>query len=86
MNYFAIADPTLDSLITEARNSEDFAERKAIYRKCLDIILDWAVEVPAYQKQNMVIYSSERVKIATITPNLTPFWSWSSEIEKLEMN
>lgn len=85
-NHYMIADDTLDELIMEARTSADQAFRKATYKQCLDIIIDWAVEVPVYQRQNAVIMSTERVNIDTVTPDITPFWRWMAEIEKIETN
>ena len=70
----------------KARTSDDQAFRKATYKACLDIIIDWAVEVPIYQRQNCIIFSTERVKMDTVTPDITTFWVWWNDIEKLEMN
>ena len=85
-NHYMIADDTLDELIMEARTSADQAFRKATYKQCLDIIIDWAVEVPVYQRQNAIIMSTERVNIDTVTPDITPFWRWMAEIEQIETN
>ncbi|MDD6643781.1 MAG: ABC transporter substrate-binding protein [Firmicutes bacterium] len=84
-NHYHIRDNELDKLIVEARTSDDQSFRKATYKECLDIILDWAVEVPVYQRQNIVIASEERVNTATITPDITTFYGWMAEIENLEM-
>lgn len=84
-NHYHIADPELDSLIMEARTSDDQAFRKAEYKQCLDIILDWAVELPTYQRQNCVIYSPERIDEDTMTKDVTPFYTWLAEIQNVEM-
>lgn len=84
-NHYAIADPELDKLIIDARTSDDQAFRKATYKDALDIIIDWAVEVPTYQRQNLVIFSTERVKIDTVTPDITTYWTWMNDLELLEM-
>ena len=85
-NAYMLCDPTLDELIMEARTSSDQAFRKATYKQCLDIIIDWAVEVPVYQRQNAIIMSTERVNIDTVTPDITTFWDWMNDIELLETN
>ena len=85
-NHYAVDDPLLDELIFEARTSDNQAYRKATYKQCLDIIMDWAVEVPNYQRQNAEIFSTERVNISTITPDIATFWDWMHDLEKLEMN
>lgn len=86
-NYmYDIADPELDKLIMDARASMDQSYRKQIYKSCLDIIVDWAVEVPVYQRQNAIIFSTERVNIDTVTPDITTYYPWLSEIQNIELN
>ena len=85
-NYmYCIADAELDQLIMDARASTDQTYRKAMYKACLDIVIDWAVEIPVYQRQNAIIFSSERVDMSTVTPDITTFYGWMAEIEKLEL-
>lgn len=86
-NYeYCIADPDLDKLIMEARSTTDQAARKAMYKACLDIVVDWAVETPTYQRQNAIIFSTERVNLETVTPDITTFYGWMAEVENIEMN
>ena len=85
-NHYSITSEELDKLIVAARGSEDQSFRKATYKECLELILDWAVEVPTYQRQNAVIASTEAVKVETMTPDITTFWGWMNDIENLEMN
>ena len=69
----------------EGRQSADQTFRKAVYKSALDIILDWGVEVPVYQRQNCVLFSSERINLDTLTPDITTYWGWMNDIELLEM-
>ena len=86
-NYmYDIADPELDKMILDARTSMDQSYRKTVYKSCLDIIIDWAVEVPVYQRQNAIIYSPERVNADTFTPDVTTYYPWLNEIDKVELN
>ncbi len=85
-NHYHIQDAELDSLIMEARLSDDQPFRKAIYKQALDRIIDWAVEIPTYQRKNVVIFSTERINIETLTPDITTFWGWMNDIELIEMN
>ena len=85
-NYmYDIADPELDQLIMDARSNLDQAYRKSVYKACLDIIVDWAVEVPVYQRQNAIIFSTERVDVDTVTPDITTFYGWMQEIQNLQL-
>lgn len=85
-NNYNIADDTLDELIIAARTSDDQAFRKSTYKSALDVVIDWAVEIPTYQRQNLVIFSTERVKLDTVTPDITTYWTWMNDLEKITMN
>ena len=86
-NYmYDISDEELDKLILEARTNMDQGFRKQMYKSCLDIIVDWAVEVPVYQRQNAIIFSTERVNLDTVTPDITTYYGWMAEIQNLELN
>ena len=82
---YHLKDDKLDELILLARRSTDQAYRKTLYKECLDIISDWAVEIPMYQRQNAVIFSTKRINTATLTPDMTTFWPWQNDIEQLEL-
>ncbi len=85
-NHYHIADATLDQLLVDARKSPDQAYRKEVYKQCLDTILDWAVEIPIYQRQNSTIYSPERIDAATFTPDVSTFYMWQKEVYGIAMN
>ena len=85
-NKYFIEDAELDSIIMEARTSADQTYRKGLYKEALDIVLDWAVEVPVYQRKDVVLTSVERVNMDTMTKDLTPYWTWLDEIDKIAMN
>lgn len=85
-NHYHIRDSKLDELIVAARQSDDQSYRKTVYKDCLDIIADWAVEIPAYQRQNCIVFSTQRINIATLTPDITTFWGWMNDIELIDMN
>lgn len=84
-NYYMIDDPDLDELIEAGRQSLDTESRKTIYKEAMDIILDWGVELPVYQRSECTIFSTERVNIDTVVKDQTPYWGWKDEIEKLEL-
>lgn len=85
-NHYQITDSELDTLIVDARSSSDNAYRKATYKTCFDIILDWGVELPLYQRKDCTVASTVRVNVDTLPKDMTPYWSWDAEIETLEMN
>ena len=80
---YNIEDPNLDDMILAARASADQGYRKTVYKACLDTIIDWACEVPTYQRQNVIIFSTERIDIDTVTPDITTFYDWKRELENI---
>ena len=85
-NYmYDIADKELNDLILQARKSPDQAYRKTMYKACLDIVVDWAVEIPVYQRQNAIVFRPSAVKMDTVTPDITTFYGWMSEVQNMEM-
>ena len=85
-NYYAINDTELDELIMAARATTDQEARKAMYKEAMEIILDWGVELPVYQRSEATIFSTERVNIDTIAKDQTPYWTYKSELNNLELN
>ncbi len=84
-NYYQINDADLDELIEAGRQSLDTESRKPIYREAMDIVLDWGVELPVYQRSECTLVSSERVNVDSVVQDQTPYWTWKDEIEKLEL-
>ena len=85
-NYYTINDTDLDELIMAARATTDQEARKAMYKEAMEIILDWGVELPVYQRSEATIFSTERVNIDTIAKDMTPYWTYKSELNNLELN
>ncbi len=85
-NHYHVAIKELDDLIMEGRNSSDQAYRKSIYKQALDIIVDAAVEVPCYQRQNAIIYSNQRILEGTMTPDISTWWLWTDGVEDVVMS
>ena len=84
-NYYGIYDDELDQLILDARKSSDQTYRKGLYKAAMEIVMDWAVEIPIYQRSEVYTVSTQRVKVDTLTPDMTPYWSWMNEVETIEM-
>lgn len=84
-NYYQINDADLDELIEAARQTTDQDARKAMYKEAMEIILDWGVELPVYQRSESAIFSSERIDTATIPNDMTPYWTYQSEINTIAL-
>ncbi len=85
-NHYGIQSDELDALIMEGRSSTDQAFRKATYKSALELLMDWGVELPTYQRQEATLVSTERVNVASIPGDLTPYYGWLAEVHNLELN
>ena len=85
-NHYGIQSADLDKLIMDGRSTTDQAFRKATYKAALELLMDWGVEVPTYQRQEATLLSTERINISTVPGDLTPYYGWLAEIHTLEMN
>ena len=79
-NYYQIADEDLDTLIMDARQSTEQSYRKGLYKAAMEIIMDWGVEVPVYQRSDAYTVSTERVDVTSLPTDMTPYWNWKSEL------
>ena len=84
-NYYMIDDADLDELILAARQTTDQEARKVMYKEAMEVIMDWGVELPVYQRSDATIFSSERLDISTIPQDMTPYWTFLSEIDKIQV-
>ena len=82
-NYYQIDDEDLDTLIMDARQSTEQSYRKGLYKAAMEIIMDWGVEVPVYQRSDAYIVSTERVDVTSLPTDMTPYWNWKSELENI---
>lgn len=84
-NYYYVNDPELDTLIMDARQSTEQSYRKGLYKAAMEIIMDWGVELPVYQRSDAYVVSTERVDVSTLPTDMTPYWTWKSEIQNIEV-
>lgn len=85
-NVFGITDSDLDDYIERAMETVDLKKKTRLYAKCYKKVLDWGVEVPLYQERDITIFSSYRINMETVTPNITRYYSWWDELQNVEMN
>ncbi len=82
-NYYMIEDDELDTLIMDARQSTDQTYRKGLYKAAMEIIMDWGVEIPVYQRSEAYVVSTERVDVSSLPNDMTPYYTWMDEIENV---
>ena len=84
-NHYALDDEALDQDIVDGRGSADTEYRKSVYKDAMNIIMDWGCELPLYQRKDCTVASAERIDIATIPQDMTPYWGWYAEVETLAL-
>lgn len=84
-NYYKVNDEELDTLIMDARQSTKQSYRKGLYKAAMEIIMDWGVEIPIYQRSDAYAVSTERVDTSSFPSDMTPYWNWVNEIENISI-
>ncbi|MBR2329773.1 MAG: hypothetical protein IKA40_00850, partial [Clostridia bacterium] len=82
-NQFGDEQRTINLLsekIEQAREITAQDERASIYHDALDLIMELAVELPTYQRNDLVVYNKTIIDPATL--NQDPSWM-SGVIDKL---
>lgn len=78
----------LNQLIKAGRSTLDVEERKAIYKRALELSTGIAVEIPTYQRKNMYVYNADVINSSSIFKgdDVTPFqdplnFIWNVELK-----
>ena len=73
----------LSKLIDQGRTTDDQASRKETYKEAMKLVLELAVEMPVYQRQNLYAYNSKNVK--GFSTKVNPYSSPLEKIWELEL-
>lgn len=66
----------LSKLIDKGRQSIDNSKngtRAQVYRKALDKVMELAVEMPTYQRNDLTVYNGEKIDSSTLNQNPTAY-------------
>ncbi len=63
----------LSELIDRARTFVDNAPRAQIYAEALDLIMELAVEMPTYQRNDLTVFNNTKIDSSTLNQNPTAF-------------
>ncbi len=83
-NHYGIQDAALDELIDTAKVDTNRTTRKATIKEAFDVILDWGVELPVYQRSDAFVYSSSRIDSASMPQDLTAYYGWKSGLDRIK--
>lgn len=85
-NRYNVKDDRMDQLLIDIMQTVDLEERKALVAEMLDLAMDLAIELPLYQRKNILAYNGDNVDLSSFPEETTAFWDYSSELWKVRMN
>ena len=77
----------LSDIIERARKTNDQDTRTELYAKALDLVMQLAVELPTYQRDDLFAYNGSKIDVNTLTPNadLSPYNGLTSEMYNISL-
>ncbi len=75
----------LSELIDQGRESTDQKIRKPIYAKALDKIMELAVELPTYQRDDLYAYNKNKIDVSTFYGHPTSFKGLTSTLTSMSL-
>ena len=78
----------LSELIDAGRKTNNQTQRANIYSKALDIVMQLAVELPTYQRNDLFAYNTNKIDVTTLTPDaqLSPYKGLTSDLHLVSLN
>ncbi len=76
----------LSELIEEGRETTDERERAAIYSDALDIVMQLAVELPTYQRDDLFAYNINKIDESTLNQDVSSFVGLLADIHKVRLH
>lgn len=78
---------TLSDKIEAARETTDRNKRAPIYAECLDLVMELAVELPTYQRNDLFAYNANVLDSSTMTPEseISPYNGLINQIWNLSL-
>ena len=77
----------LSEIIDEARKTTDIKERTRLYSKALDIVMQLAIELPTYQRDDLFAFNTDKIDVDSLTPNdqLSPYKGLTSDLHMVSL-
>lgn len=85
-NRYHVSNARMDQLLDKIIVTIDLEERKALVAEMLDLAMDLCIELPVYQRKDIIAYNQNNINMATLPAETTTFWDYTDELWKLEMN
>lgn len=76
----------LSELIEDGRETNDQNKRSKIYSQALDIVMQLAIELPTYQRDDLFAYNTNKIDVSTLNKDLSPYTGLLVDIHKVRLN
>ena len=78
----------LSEIIDAARKTTDQNERKELYKEALNLVMELAIELPTYQRDDLFAYNTDKIDESTFTPDseLSPYKGLTSDLHQVSLN
>lgn len=78
----------LSEIIDAARKINDEKQRAALYSDALDLVMQLAVELPTYQRDDLFAYNANKIDVNSLTPDneLSPYKGLTSDLYLVSLN
>ena len=76
----------LSELIEAGRETTDQNARARIYAKALDIVMQLAIELPTYQRDDLFAYNINKIDQSSLNSDLSPYTGLLSDIHTVRLN
>lgn len=83
-NRTNISNDKLDELLVKIPQTVDFDTRAGYVAEMLDIVMEEAVEMPLYQRNNMLAFNPNNVD-KTTWPETSTYWTYENVLWKLKL-
>ena len=77
----------LSELIDEARKTTNEKVRKNLYSEALDIVMQLAIELPTYQRDDLFAFNTDKIDVDSLTPEdqLSPYRGLTSDLHLVSL-
>jgi peptide/nickel transport system substrate-binding protein len=82
-NYYGLSNAELDLMLQKADSTANMEVRKELYRDAMELIMDEAVELPLYQRQNLLVYNPDVIHSKSMPGKISEYYNFFEEIHKI---
>ena len=75
-NYYGLSNAELDLMLQKADSTANMEVRKELYRDAMELIMDEAVELPLYQRQNLLVYNPDVIHSTSMPGKISEYYNF----------